>query len=71
MKTDPVLRCLTLLDPITKRVLCSIRNPKVKISGFKNNGENCIDLQQFMRENNHNFWFDPDERLIEDDKRVL
>jgi hypothetical protein len=44
MKDDPIVRCLTLLDPCTKRVLCKITNPQVKIGGYTKDGANCIDL---------------------------
>jgi hypothetical protein len=39
-----------LTDPITKRTMVTIKNPKIKISRFLNNGDNCIDLAKFMNE---------------------
>lgn len=41
---------LVLTDPITKRKMVTIKSPKIKISRFQNNGENCIDLAKFMNE---------------------
>lgn len=60
-REDPVIRCLTLVDPTTMRVLCKINNPQVKISGFKSD---CIDLKRYMQNNLHNFWFDPEEPVV-------
>lgn len=35
---------LKLTDPLTKRTLCNIRAPKLKIGSYTNGGAKCIDL---------------------------
>jgi hypothetical protein len=56
---------------MTEQRLCTIRNPGCSITGFKEEDSKCIDLHKFMREKNitPDFGFDPDEPVIETEKR--
>ena len=61
---------MTVVDPFTHKPIAKIRNPRIKIKGFKNgNGSNCFDLQRFMRENHADFGFDENEPIVEAEKR--
>ena len=37
-------KTIKLIDPLTNRILCNIRNPKLKIKGFNNDDVDLIDL---------------------------
>lgn len=60
---------LVLKDPTTNRILCRIRNPKLKISGFTDGGSKCINLKKLLKETSPDFGFDPEEPVFEGEKR--
>ena len=60
-------RQIIVTDPMTDKIMCRIRNPKMQISGYTKNGGKCVNLQKFMRESNitPDFGFDADEPIVE------
>jgi hypothetical protein len=60
---QPVIKVLHIKDPLTGQTLVRIRDPKLKLKGFTNRGEKCINLQKFMRDkrSSPDFGFDNDE----------
>jgi len=55
------VKILHIKDPFSGKTLIKIRDPKIPISNFTNNGEKCVDLQKIMRDKNNvtpDFGFD-------------
>jgi hypothetical protein len=69
-KEEKTIYSLDIIDPMTEKRLCTIRNPRCNITGFKEENSKCVDLHKFMRETNitPDFGFDADEPVIETEK---
>lgn len=62
---------LKLVDPLTKRTLCNIREPKLKIGRYTRKGEKCIDLYRCMEDLNvtPDFGFDADDNIVQKEEK--
>ena len=62
---------LKLTDPLTKRTLCNIREPKLKIGRYTRGGDKCIDLHSFMKDLNvtPDFGFDAKDSIVAKESR--
>ena len=63
LQDSELVRVLKIKDPLTSRVICTLRNPKLQIAGYTN----CIQLEKIIREKNitPDFGFDPSEPIVE------